>query len=316
MMRAERRRSSSFAICFSSSICSFFASSNSEFSLMSPNSRATRMRSATSRRLSVDSDCKFLLQLLVALLSEQDVSLHDASIGPGGQVAAGKTSSGRTKHMRLDGARLQRTLGCTVQSTALPTRHDRALVAVPDRRRSRSARASCSRRWPACPCRPSAARAGASARASCARRWSRPAGSRTATSARSATCASPATSTRSPCRCSARIPATVAEAARMCEAAGADIIDINFGCPVKQGHEDRRRRIRARQPRHRDRRHEARVAERRLGARHRQAAPRRAQRLARLPRARPQARRGRRARRSRCTRARRSRCTPASPTTA
>ena len=56
MMRAERRRSSSFAICFSSSICSFFASSNSEFSLMSPNSRATRIRSATSRRLSVDSD--------------------------------------------------------------------------------------------------------------------------------------------------------------------------------------------------------------------------------------------------------------------
>ena len=31
-------------------------SENSEFSLISPNSRATRIRSATSRRLSVDSD--------------------------------------------------------------------------------------------------------------------------------------------------------------------------------------------------------------------------------------------------------------------
>jgi len=29
-------------------------------------------------------------------------------------------------------------------------------------------------------------------------------------------------------------PATVGEAARMCESAGADIIDINFGCPVRK----------------------------------------------------------------------------------
>ena len=38
----------------SSMACSFLASSYSEFSEMSPNSRASLMRSATSRRLSVD----------------------------------------------------------------------------------------------------------------------------------------------------------------------------------------------------------------------------------------------------------------------
>src|SRR5205807_2412485 len=51
MTRASRSRSSSVAILCSSSICSFFASSYSAFSAMSPNSRATRIRSATSRRL-------------------------------------------------------------------------------------------------------------------------------------------------------------------------------------------------------------------------------------------------------------------------
>src|SRR5215831_5162987 len=51
--RADSRRSSSWAILCSSIACSFFASSYSAFSAMSPNSRATRMRSATSRRFSV-----------------------------------------------------------------------------------------------------------------------------------------------------------------------------------------------------------------------------------------------------------------------
>jgi hypothetical protein len=50
---AERRRSSSWAIFCSSIICSFLASSYSEFSVMSPNSRASLMRSATSRRFVV-----------------------------------------------------------------------------------------------------------------------------------------------------------------------------------------------------------------------------------------------------------------------
>src|SRR3954452_13876799 len=53
--RAERSCSLSRAIRASSSACSFFASSYSEFSEMSPNSRASRIRSATSRRLTVSS---------------------------------------------------------------------------------------------------------------------------------------------------------------------------------------------------------------------------------------------------------------------
>ena len=123
---------------------------------------------------------------------------------PSGPATGGrrKTSSGRTKHMRLDGARLQRTLGCTVQSNRSHDPNGSSSRRRSRSARSRSPRASCSRRWPACPCRPSVARVAASARASCAPRWSRRAASRTATRARSATCASRATSIRWPCRSS------------------------------------------------------------------------------------------------------------------
>ena len=51
---ARRSRSSSWAIRCSSSACSFLASSYSEFSEMSPNSRASLIRAATSRRLVVE----------------------------------------------------------------------------------------------------------------------------------------------------------------------------------------------------------------------------------------------------------------------
>ena len=54
MTVAERSLSSSEAMRDSSIACSFLASSYSEFSEMSPNSRASLMRSATSRRFSVE----------------------------------------------------------------------------------------------------------------------------------------------------------------------------------------------------------------------------------------------------------------------
>src|SRR3954454_18268468 len=52
MTCAARSLSSSWAIRCSSMACSFLASSYSAFSVMSPNSRASLMRSATSRRRS------------------------------------------------------------------------------------------------------------------------------------------------------------------------------------------------------------------------------------------------------------------------
>ena len=54
MTRALANFSSRTAMRCSSSAWSFLASSYSEFSAMSPNCRAMRIRSATSRRLSFD----------------------------------------------------------------------------------------------------------------------------------------------------------------------------------------------------------------------------------------------------------------------
>jgi hypothetical protein len=59
---AERIFSSSWAIRVSSIACSFLASSYSEFSEMSPNSRASLMRSATSARRVVDSSSSSTLR--------------------------------------------------------------------------------------------------------------------------------------------------------------------------------------------------------------------------------------------------------------
>ena len=73
---AERSFSSSAAMRDSSIACSFLASSYSEFSEMSPYSRASLMRSATSRRLTVVSVLELVLELLEALGGEDDVLRH------------------------------------------------------------------------------------------------------------------------------------------------------------------------------------------------------------------------------------------------
>ena len=63
MTVAERSLSSSWAMRASSIACSFLASSYSAFSEMSPNSRASLMRAATSRRRVVDSRSSSALRL-------------------------------------------------------------------------------------------------------------------------------------------------------------------------------------------------------------------------------------------------------------
>src|SRR4051794_19230592 len=81
MTVAERSLSSRSAICFSSMACSFFASSYSAFSAMSPNSRAARMRSATSRRRSPER-CSILD---LSSSSPSGVRMTSLGMGKGGQ---------------------------------------------------------------------------------------------------------------------------------------------------------------------------------------------------------------------------------------
>ena len=194
--------------------------------------------------------------------------------------------------MRLDGARPQRTLGCTVQPTALTTR--RADLASP----FRIGEVEIASRVVLAPM------AGVSVQAF--RRQGRRFGAGLVCSEMVSACGLSHGNARTlgylriardehplAVQVFGSEPATVAEAARMCEAAGADIIDINFGCPVRKvtktgagasaldNHDVAIAVTRA-------------VAEAVARARDREAARRRAQRLARLPRARPQAgRRGR-----------------------
>ena len=99
---------------------------------------------------------------------------------------------------------------------------------------SRCRRGSCSRRWRASACRRFGARDAASAPGSSARRWSRAPGiehrnEKTLGYLRVASDEHPLA-----IQIFGSNPDTMAEAARMVEAAGADLVDINFGCPVRK----------------------------------------------------------------------------------
>ena len=99
---------------------------------------------------------------------------------------------------------------------------------------SRCRRGSSSRRWPASASRRSGARDAASAPGSSARRWSPCAGiehrnERTLGYLRVASDEHPLA-----IQIFGADPRAMAEAARMVEAAGADIVDMNFGCPVRK----------------------------------------------------------------------------------
>ena len=115
--------------------------------------------------------------------------------------------------------------------------------------RSRCRRGSSSRRWRASACRRSGGRDAGSAPGSSAPRWSRCAGiehrnEKTLGYLRVASDEHPLA-----IQIFGSNPDTMAEAARMVEAAGADIVDINFGCPVRKVTKTGAGRDAARRPR-------------------------------------------------------------------
>src|SRR5919109_585581 len=226
MTRALFRRSSSVAMRCSSMACSFFASSYSEFSAMSPNSRACLIRSATSRRLTVDrcsiSSLSFLCPSAVRM-----TSFKVASIDPG------YTNVGASRHRRgrhcSDAVKRETFVGQLTfprMAVDLESRWKIGPVQIPGRLAL-------------------APMAGVSVQAF--RRQGRRYGAGLVCS-EMVSCAGLSHGNertlgylrigRDEHPLAVQIfgsePGTMAEAARMVEDAGADLVDINFGCPVRK----------------------------------------------------------------------------------
>ena len=155
---------------------------------------------------------------------------------------------------------------------------------------SRCRRGSSSRRWRASACRRSAARDAATAQASSAPRWSPAPGSSTGTSGRFGYLRVASDEHPLAIQIFGSEPGAMAEAARMVEAAGADIVDMNFGCPVRKVTKTGAGAHLLEDPTSPAHRRGGR--ERGVGAGEREDAPRRRGRVAGVPRARPAARRG------------------------
>ena len=218
--------------CARACICSFFASSYSAFSAMSPNSRAMRIRSATSRRLSPRRTSSSCLQLLVALGGE-DHFLHS---GP--PESPERERRRRARHADahgIDGGRVpQAVLGRTTAAATIPGRCIDLRAALVDRRRrdpdAARARADGGRQRPGVP-----------APGPPLRRRPRLLGDGQLRGARAPQRAHArlpahrlATSTRSRCRSSARTRRRWPRPRAWSRPPGADIVDINFGCPVRK----------------------------------------------------------------------------------
>src|SRR6476660_8133251 len=227
--RALFSRSSSIAMRASRWACSFFAESYSAFSAMSPNSRASRMRSAISRRFSVErysiSSWSFLcpagvrmtsFKTPVLLTRSRNSRRHPASGGCGWYLRPGMNVNSAWQVPGYDAAMSSNLReSWWIRNVEIPTR----VVLAPMAGVSVQAFRRQGRRY--------GAGLVCSEMVSCAGIEHR--NEKTLGYLRVASDEHPLA-----IQIFGSEPRTMAEAARMVVAAGADIVDMNFGCPVKK----------------------------------------------------------------------------------
>src|SRR5579864_2098077 len=225
--RAFLSRSSSIAMRASRCACSFFAASYSAFSAMSPNSRATRMRSAISRRRSFD---------------RYSISSLSFSKPSGVRMTSFKCPPGRPRGNK-NGRRHRLRRGRMVPPSRTLVNRRRATIFAS---MQTSLRDSWLLRDVAIPTRVVLApMAGVSVQAF--RRQGRRFGAGLVCSEMVSCAGIEHRNERTlgyllvgadehplAIQIFGSEPTTMAEAARMVEAAGADIVDMNFGCPVRK----------------------------------------------------------------------------------